>query len=123
MKVIQKRVNETRFSCVLDLKTMQAVLSEAAAKDAGVDLKADNVRVLRFGVQGGVSSNHPTETHVELVVTHSKEVESGTGFMIPPPPTAPPMRTYKSPRCYVCWVATAIIYGVAAAMVGVAVMK
>jgi hypothetical protein len=123
MKVIPKRTNETAVRCLLDGPALNALLSEAAAKAAGLDLTAHNVKVERVEVKGVDYSQHRREPTaiVDLVVIHDPEAMADWVAehqpVKPPPPEPPPMRCPALKKGYrpdkVFWtVAQIVIWGV-----------
>lgn len=96
MKVIPRRTNQTAVRCLLDGPTLEALLTEAAAKAAGLDLSAPNVKVERVRVEEPDHSQHrrTATAIVDLVMIHDAsaladwppEFESPPKALPPPPP-------------------------------------
>lgn len=70
IKVSSSKSNITKHRAVLDEKVLLRVLSEAVAKEAGIDLDADGVSFRSF-VTGRDSSTGPrSEAVVEITIDH-----------------------------------------------------
>lgn len=115
MKVFPKRTNETNMRCLLEGADLEALLSQAAAKAAGVDLSAHNVKVDKITVEGPDYSQHRRNprVYVDLLVLHDPDslaawvAEKGEAKVSPPKP--PPMRCPAREESYrpdrLTWVA------------------
>lgn len=104
MKVFPKRTNETAVRCMLEGAELKALLAEAAAKAAGFDLSAHNVKVESVKVEGPDYSQHRREPSVivDLVMIHDPEALSHWVAEHEPvkaaPPEPPPMRCVAQKR-------------------------
>lgn len=100
MKVFPRRTNQTAVRCMLDGPELEALLTEAAAKAAGLDLSDPNVKVERVQVEAPDYSQHRRTARVivDLVVIHdASALADWVPDSEPPPkalpPSPPPMRT------------------------------
>lgn len=126
MKVFPKRTHETSMRCVLEGADLEALLSQAAAKAAAVDLSAHNVKVDRVTVEGPDYSQHrhKPRAFVDLLVLHDSESLAAwvEGPDVPEvsPPKPPPMRCpallkgYRPDRVF--WTVVQLI--IAACLIG-----
>ena len=91
MKVFPRRTNQTAVRCLLDGPTLEALLTEAAAKAAGLDLSAPNVKVERVQVEEPDHSQHRRKATaiVDLVVIHDASAVADWPWGFEPPPRPP----------------------------------